>query len=51
MKDLLRFLLAFAVPWIDVLAPMALLALHGRVQAAAARRLMVKPLPRPLAAR
>jgi hypothetical protein len=29
MKDLLRFLLAFAVLWIDVLAPMALLALHG----------------------
>ena len=29
MKDLYEFLLAFAVLWIDVLAPMALLASHG----------------------
>jgi hypothetical protein len=29
MKDLYKLLLAFAILWIDILAPMALLALHG----------------------
>jgi hypothetical protein len=29
MKDLYEFLLAFAVLWIDILVPMALLVSHG----------------------